>query len=84
MAITVDPKVAPYYDVTLVLGALVFCGDCNQEIEYTSVHPEFTDGNYYDAAVAMEAASWTVVVESFDAYCPACTARRRSSANVMA
>ena len=83
MAIAVDPKIVPYYDVTFVLGALVFCNDCNREIEYRSEYPEFTDEHYYDAAVAMETAGWIVVVESFDAYCPACAARRRLSADVV-
>src|SRR4051794_22930188 len=58
MAITIDPKVAPYYDVTFILCAMVFCEDCKREIEYTSVNPPYTDENYYDAAVAMQAAGW--------------------------
>ncbi len=76
MAITVDPKVAPYYDVTFILGALVFCDDCKREIEYTSSHPRYTDENYYDAAVAMEAAGWVVIPNSVDAFCPSCAAKR--------
>jgi hypothetical protein len=76
MAISVDPKVAPYYNITFILGALVFCGDCKREIEYTSPHPRFTDENYYDAAVAMQAAGWAVVPDTLNAYCPMCAAKR--------
>jgi hypothetical protein len=76
MAVTVDPKVAPYYDVTFILGALVFCDDCKREIEYASAHSQFTDENYYDAAVAMHAAGWVVVPDTVDAFCPACAAKR--------
>ena len=76
MSITVDPKVASYYDVTFILGALVFCDDCKREIEYTSAHPRFTDENYYDAAVAMHATGWVVVPNSVDVFCPACATER--------
>ena len=76
MAVTVDPKVAPYYDVTLALGAPVFCDDCKRGIEYTSAHPRFSDGNDYDAAVAMHAAGWVVVPGGVGAFCPACAAKR--------
>ena len=76
MAVTVDPKVAPNYDVTFILGGLVFCEDCKREIEYTSTHPQFTDENYYDAALAMRAAGWVVVPNTVDAFCSQCAARR--------
>ena len=76
MAVQVDPKVAPYYDVTFMLGALVFCDACRRELEYTSSHPRFTDENYYDAAVAMQAAGWAVVPNDVVALCPTCAARR--------
>jgi hypothetical protein len=77
MAITVDRKVAPFYDVTFALGALVFRDDCTREIEYTSSHPRYTDESYYDAAVAMEAAGWVVVPNTVDAFSPSCAAKRR-------
>jgi hypothetical protein len=76
MAITVDPRVAPYYNVTFILGALVFCQDCKREVAYSSMHPPYTDENYYDAAVAMHSAGWVVVPDSVDAFCPACAAER--------
>ena len=76
MAVTVDPKIAPYYGVTFILCALVFCDDCIREIEYASAHPQFTDENYYDAAVAMYAAGWVVLPNTFDAFCPSCAAER--------
>ena len=76
MAINVDPEVAPYYDVTFILGAFVFCDDCGQEIEYTSAHSRYTDENYYDAAVAMHAAGWVVAPDSVDAFCPSCASKR--------
>ena len=75
MPVTVDPKFAPYYDVTFILGAHVFCNDCKRDIEYTSTHPPYTDENYYDAAVAMHAAGWVVVPNTLDAICPACAAK---------
>ena len=76
MAVTVDPKVAPYYDVTFILAALVFCDDCKREIEYESPHPRFSDENYYDAAVAMARAGWVVVPNTVNAFCPICAAKR--------
>jgi hypothetical protein len=78
MTIIVDPKYAYFYDVTFILGALVFCDDCKREISYTSTHPRYTDENYYDAAIAMHAAGWVVVPNSIDALCPPCAAQRYS------
>jgi hypothetical protein len=85
MAIIVDPKVASYYDVTLIHCALVFCDDCKREIEYKSTYPRCTDENYYDAAVAMQAAGWVVMPNSVDAFCPSCAAKRgfRSSSEAI-
>jgi hypothetical protein len=53
MAFPIDPRIEAFYDVTFVLGAMVFCADCRGDIEYASLHPRFMDENYYDAAVAM-------------------------------
>jgi hypothetical protein len=74
--VIVDPKIRPFYDVTFDLGALVFCEDCEREIEYSSSHPRFTDENYYDAAIAMNAAGWMVSPGTIDAFCPTCAAKR--------
>lgn len=75
-AFTVDSKVAPYYELTFILGALVFCDDCKLEITYTSAHARYTDQNYYDAAIAMQAAGWVVVPNSVVTFCPSCAAKR--------
>ena len=74
MSVTVDPEVAPFYNVTFVLCGLVFCNRCGAEVIYASPHPAYTDENYYDQAVLMRAGGWSVVPGTVDADCPACVA----------
>jgi hypothetical protein len=76
MAASVDPELISYYNVTFILCACVFCEDCKREIKYTSLHPRFTDENYYDAATAMAAEGWVVATDGVSAFCPACAAKR--------
>ena|ERR1051326_1985358 len=69
----IDPLVEPYFDVSFVLGTFVFCARCRCEAVYTSPHPQFTDENYYDQAIAMKEQGW-VITESdpLDVLCPKC------------
>lgn len=48
MAFLIDPKVALFYDVTFILGSVVYCRRCGAEATYRSNHPEFTNENHYD------------------------------------
>jgi len=75
MVFNVDPKVAPYYNVTFVLCALVFCYDCNREALYESQHPANSDKNYYDQALAMQAEGWLVLPDNLHVLCPACASK---------
>jgi len=78
MAITVDPKVAPYYEWTFILGSCICCRGCGIEPVYESKHRQFTNENYYDQAVAMRDAGWVVVPsDTYASYCPQCAKERR-------
>jgi hypothetical protein len=76
MAIIVEPNIAPYYDVTFILGSCVCCHGCGAEPVYESAHRQFTDENYYDQAVAMHLQGWAVVPRTVHAFCPACVVKR--------
>jgi len=75
MAFSVDPRVAPYYDVTFILCGCVACRNCGCEPMYASRHKPYTDENYYDQAAAMADQGSAVHRENLDAFCPACAER---------
>ena len=73
---TVDPAIQPYYDTTFVMCGLIFCDDCGCEPSYSSAHAEYSDGNYFDQAVAMHAGGWVLLPKPYRSICSACASKR--------
>lgn len=71
----IDP-VAPLFNITFALSGFIFCSRCGREPEYTSSHPQYTDENYYDLAVAMRQQGWKISDDDpLDVFCPQCAVR---------
>jgi hypothetical protein len=72
MPLTVQPEIAPLYDVTFVLCGMVYCCRCRAEAPVDARSPVYSDENYYAQAVAMTALGWVRPAKELDVICPRC------------
>lgn len=67
------PELRPFFDYCFILGFGI-CSGCGREQEFSSEHPQFSDGWWLDEAAAMHKAGW-LVSGQLDAWCPECQDR---------
>jgi hypothetical protein len=76
MEIHIDPNVKPFYEVSFILCSLVFCSDCKCEVLFKSSHPQYSDGFYYDQAIAMQREGWKLLPVEYEVICAKCASKR--------
>jgi len=72
-------ELMPYYEFVFIYGVSL-CENCADSVIFSSNHPQYSDGWWFDEARAMKSKGW-VVPETLHAFCQSCAKEHNVSHN---